>query len=443
MAKAETRSGQLRESGTSAGKPTSLWRNSDFVKFWIGETISLYGTQVTNLALPLTAVLVLRAPPTQVGLLRFLQLVPYLCFALLFGVWADRVRRRPMLITANAIRMVLIGLIPLLYAVHLLSISWLLVLAFAIGTASVLFDVSWMSFVPTVVKDPKNYLEANQKLGVTGSSADVVGPGLAGALVGALTAPFALVVDAVSYLASLATLVLVRADEPQPPRSASRRHVGAELRDGLRWVFGDQMLRPLVLIAPFCNFSLIAIWTLFLLYATRDEHLTPALIGIVFSASSVGGLIGGLISRALTQRFRLGLLYATSMTAIFAGPLIIPFARGPIPILMSLFVLSFFVTYLGLGVANVIMISLRQTSTPTSLMARMNAAFRTVLFGGGSLGGLFAGVIAESVGLRMSLLATAIGSAAMVVPIALSPVSRLRNLPHPVTEVAAAPPDED
>lgn len=436
MAEAEADSAHLGKTGASTAKPISLWRNSDFVKFWTGETISLYGTQITNLALPLTAVLVLRSPAAQVGLLRFLQLVPYLCFALLFGVWADRMRRRPVLIAANVIRMILIGLIPLLAAVHLLTISVLLVFAFAIGTASVMFDVSWMSFIPTVVKDPQHFLEANQKLGVTGSSADVVGPGLAGFLVAALTAPYALVVDAVSYLASLATLVLVRTEEPRPPRSASRRHVGAELKDGLRWVFGHETLRPLVLIAPFCNFSLIATWTLFLLYATRDEHLTPTLIGIVFSASSIGGLIGGLISRALTQRFRLGLLYATSMIAVFVGPLLIPFASGSTPILMTLFIVSFFVSYIGLGVANVIVISLRQTCTPSSLMARMNAAFRTVLFGGGSLGGLAAGLIAGGIGLHPGLIALAIASAAMVVPVALSPVSRLRELPHPVTEVA-------
>ncbi|MBV6696936.1 MFS transporter [Kitasatospora aureofaciens] len=416
----------------SAEQPTApLRHNRDFLKFWSGETLSLLGTQVTTLALPLTAVIAFNATPEQVGLLRFLQLVPYLGLALLFGVLVDRMRRKRVMLLANGARMVLIGLIPLLAATHHLTLPVLLTLACAIGVFSVLFDVSWMSFVPTLVKDPKHYVEANQKLGVTSSTADVAGPGLAGVLVGALSAPVTLVVDAFSYLVSLVTLLWIRTPEPRPEPPAQGRHLGRELAEGLRWVFGDRILRPLALVGPFCNFSMISVWTMFVLYAVRDQGLTPTEIGVVFSASSVGGLVGAALSGRVVKRFRLGAVYAVSMAAIFAGPLLIPFADGPKAVRMALFVGSFFVSYLGLGVAGVVMVSLRQTLTPPALMGRMNAAFRTLLFGGGSLGGLLGGVIGGAMGLRQGLAAIAVGSALMLVPLALSPVSRLRELPPP------------
>lgn len=419
-------------------EPRNLWHNGDFVKVWFGETVSLYGSQITNLALPLTAVLVFSASPGQVGLLRFLQLVPYVGLALVFGAWVDRRRRRPVLITANLARVILIALIPILRWTHHLSMPGLVVLATAVGIFSVLFDVSWMSFIPTVVKDPKRYVEANQKIGVAGSSADVAGPGIAGALVSALTAPVALIVDAASYLASLATLVTVRTKEPAPEASRARRNIAAEMAEGLGFVFKHPILRPLALLAPFCNFSLVIVWTMFLLYAARTEHLSPAIIGMVLSAASIGGLLGGILSSRVIERYRFGLVYAVSMSLIFVAPLVIPLARGPHVILVALFIASFFVSYLGLGVANVVMISVRQTCTPPPLMGRMSAAFRTMLFGGGSLGGLFAGIIAGAMGLHSGLTVVTIGSACLVIGLVISPVSRLTALPQPAQHLVPA-----
>ncbi|MDH6144909.1 MFS family permease [Kitasatospora sp. GP30] len=414
---------------STPGATGELWRNREFLTFWFGETLSLLGTQVTTLALPLTAVIAFHASPAQVGLLRFLQLVPYLGLALVFGALVDRMRRRRVMIAANAARMVLIGLIPLLAATHLLTIGLLLGLACAIGIFSVLFDVSWMSFVPTLVKDKAHYVEANQKLGVTSSTTDVAGPGIAGALIGALTAPISLVVDSTSYLVSLATLLLIRTPETPPAPAAEKRHLGGEIAEGLRFVLGHRVLRPLALVGPFCNFSMISVWTLFLLYAVRDEGLPAGLVGLVFSASSIGGLVGAALSGALLKRFRTGAVYAVSMTLVFAGPLLIPFAAGSRPVLLAFFVAAFFLSYLGLGVANVVMVSLRQASTPQALMGRMNAAFRTLLFGGGSLGGLIGGYLAGGLGTHTALTGIAIGSALMVLAVAASPVSRLKAMP--------------
>ncbi|GAA1180656.1 Na+/melibiose symporter-like transporter [Kitasatospora gansuensis] len=209
---------------TDASSGESLWHNGDFLKFWLGETVSLLGTQVTNLALPLTAISAFGATDEQVGRLRFLQLVPYLGLALLIGVWTDRVRRRPVMLGANLVRLVLLALVPLLYWWHALDLPLLLAIACAVGIASVVFDVSWMSYVPVLVRKPEHYVEASAKTGVSSSAADVAGPGLAGVLVSALTAPVALVVDACSYAVSLVSLLLIRSrsscSPSSPPTSA-------------------------------------------------------------------------------------------------------------------------------------------------------------------------------------------------------------------------------
>ncbi|MDQ1740067.1 MAG: hypothetical protein QOE53_1719 [Pseudonocardiales bacterium] len=410
-----------------------LWRNRDFLLFWFGETISLYGTQVTSLALPLTAVLLFDASTEQVGLLRFLQLVPYFGLALLFGVWVDRVRRRPVMLFANVTRMLLIALVPILSKTGHLSMGPLLVIACGIGIASVLFDVSWLSYVPSIIKDRKDYVEAYAKLGVTSSSAEVAGPGIAGMLVGALTAPIALVVDAFSYLASLITLMLIGAEEKPPPPAVERR-LRTELAEGWNWVFGDRILRPLVLMGPACNFCMVSIQTLFIVYAIREAGLSPFMLGFVLSASAVGGLLGASISRKVIKRLPLGRVYLISMTGIFVAPILIPIAQGPKLFVSVLFVASFFTSYLGLGLVQVVMMSLRQTCTPPSLLGRMNAVFRMLLFGGGSIAGPVGGFIAGWVGLRTALAILAGFSICLLVPLVLSPVSWLRELPEPVGE---------
>jgi MFS family permease len=421
---------ELRPETAAASPSESLWHNGNFLRFWLGETLSLLGTQVTNLALPLTAIVAFHATDEQVGILRFLQLAPYIGLALLFGIWVDRVRRRPVMLAANLTRLVLLALIPVLHWLDALSMWPLLIIACAIGVASVLFDVSWMSYVPALVQDPKHYVEASAKMGISSSLADVAGPGLAGVLVSALTAPVALIVDAFSYLVSAVSLLLIRtAHEPRPEPPATKRHLPTELREGLRWVFGNPILRALAIIGFCCNFSMIAVWTMFLLYGTHDLHLSATTLGGIFTTASVGGLIGATISRKVIGRFPLGRVYFVAQSALLLGPALIALAAGPRPVMVGTFIASFFTSYLGLGVANVIIVSLRQTSTPQSMMGRMTAVFRTLLFGGGALGGLFAGFLAGRIGARGALTVAAIGSAAVVIALIFSPVSRLLALP--------------
>ncbi|NRQ31852.1 MFS transporter [Nonomuraea sp. NN258] len=407
---------------------TPLLRNRDFLTFWFGESVSLMGTQVTTLALPLTAITAFGATDEQVGLLRFLQLVPFLGLALLIGVWTDRLRRKPLMLIANLVRMALLALVPVLYWFDVLTLGLLLGIACVVGVASVLFDVSWMSYVPALVRDREHYVEASAKLSMSSSAADVAGPGLAGALISAVSAPTALIVNACSYAVSVFSLLLIRTPEPRV-RNAVRRNALAELRDGLSWVFGNAILRALALIGFCCNFSMITVWTMFLLYGTNDLRLSPATLGTVFATASVGGLIGAMLAGRIIRRFSLGRVYLVAQTALLLGPTLIVVAGGPRPVMVALFILSFFTTYLGLGVAGVIIVSLRQASTPQAMMGRMTAVFRTLLFGGGALGGLAAGLLAGWLGAYGALIVAAVASACVVVGLVVSPVVKVRSLP--------------
>jgi len=411
-----------------------LWRNADFVTFWTGETVSLFGTQVTTLALPLTAIYSFRASALEVGVLRFVQLAPYIGFALVFGAWVDRHRRRPVMVWTNVVRMILIGLIPVLHWAGRLDMPVLLTVACVVGVASVMYDVSWMPFVPSIV-DPRDYVEANAKMAFSTSASSVAGPGLAGFLVAALGAPVTLVVDSFSYLFSIATLLLVRREEPVPP-PAGRRHLGQEVRTGLTWVFARPMLRWLAIGGFWANFSMVTVWTVFLLYGTYQLRFSSFTLGLIFTISSVGGVLGALIAGRVMKRFPLGLTYFVSLFGLLIGPVVIVLAAGPRPVVVGLMILSFFITSFGLGIANVVVVTLRQVTTPASLMSRMTACFRMLLFGGGAVGGLAAGLLATWVGDKNALIVIAVVSAGAAVLLALSPVTRLRELPAPVLDAS-------
>jgi MFS family permease len=336
----------------------------------------------------------------------------------------------------NLVRLVLIGLIPVLNWLDGLNMPVLLVIACAVGVASVLFDVSWMPFVPTLVKDPKHYVEASAKMGISSSVSDVAGPGFAGVLVAALTAPVALLVDSFSYAASIVSLLLIRTHEPRPPKP-EKRYILAELREGLDWVFRKPILRWLAVVGFCCNFSMITVWTMFLLYGTHELHLSSSTLGAIFMTASVGGLLGAMVSRKAMARFPTGPLYFVAQSALLLGPMVIVVAGGPKAVVVGLMIVSFFTTYFGLGIANVIIVSLRTTTTPQSMMSRMTACFRTLLFGGGALGGLTAGLLTGGIGEKNALIVAAVFSASVIVLLILSPVTRLREMPPAAVEPAA------
>lgn len=412
-----------------------LWGNANFLKFWVGESISLFGAQVTVLALPLTAALTLHGGPAQLGLIRFLQYLPYLLFGLPFGVWVDRSRRRPVMIYANLIRLILIGSVPVLSVLGHLNAVVLFAITFGVGTASVLFDVTWMSYVPTLIHGDRTLLiEANAKLGASSAAAEMAGPGLGGVLVSAFTAPITLAVNAASYAVSIASLLLIRLPETRPARTEHR--MMTELLAGLRFVFSNRYLRVIAMVGSACNFFISATLSMFVLYAVRERDIRPGLLGLILSATGIGGVLGAVYAGRLMRRLGIGKTYTIALSVTFLSQLLIPAAGGPEALLVGLLFAAFFFAYCGLVAANVVALTLRQAITPPEFMGRMNAAMRTLLFGLAAFGGVFGGAIGTAFGLHAALWISTIGSALILGPLVLSPIRRLDEMP-PVADLPA------
>lgn len=413
-----------------------LWRQPDFLKLWAGQTVSLFGSQVTTLALPLTAVLVLRATPVQMGILGAAQFLPYLLLTLFAGVWIDRRRRRPMLIVADVGRAGLVGLIPLLALLGWLRMDALYGIALLLGVLTVFFDLAYQSYLPALV-ERAHLLEGNSKLQVSASVAEIGGPGLAGVLVQVISAPGALVMDAVSFLASVLSLALIHKPEPMPAVSPTRQNVRRELAEGLRVTFGNRYLRALAGEAATSNGFGEVITTLFVLYAVRQLGIGPERLGLILATGSIGALVGSATAGAIVRRFGVGPTIVGSMLLGCLPLLLVPLADGPPLVVNLLLVLAFFVSGCGVALSNVQVISLRQTITPDHLLGRVHASYRTVVTGAIPLGALLGGFLGGAIGLRPALLVAALGVACAPLWVLFSPVPRLRELP---TAVAGAAP---
>ncbi|MCA2217970.1 MFS transporter [Jidongwangia harbinensis] len=414
--------------GATAAPARGLLSNHDFVRVWAGETVSLFGSQITTLALPLVAIVTLQASAFQVGLLNVAHYAPFVALSLFAGVWFDRHRRRTTLIVSNLGRSLLLALIPVAAVLGVLDLGLLYTVAVLVGMLTVFFDIGVLSYVPNLV-DRAHLAEANSKISASYSVAGIAGPGLAGLLIGVLSAPVVLALDALTYLFSAGALATVRRPEPEPAAPAERTSVLASIREGLRTVAGDRVLRHLATQSATFNLFENVVVTVFLLYAVRRLGISPFWLGIVFSAGSVGALLGALVANQ--ARLRLGLGRTLRLATLLAclSPLLFLLPRGAGPVSLVVLAGALGVHMFHLAVFNVNALTLRQSVTPNHLLGRMNASYRLLLFGTMPLGALLGGGLAEVFGLSTAL---AVGVAGLATPIAwlgFSPVFRLRHIP--------------
>ncbi len=402
-----------------------LLAHGDFLKLWSAQTISQLGSQISQLALPLAAIIVLEASAFEVALLGTLEFLPFLLLALPAGVWVDRLRRRPILVVADLGRAGALASVPLAYLFDSLAMGQLYVVAFLAGALTVFFDVAYQSYLPSLVPR-RRLVEGNAKLEASRAGAQVAGPGLGGALVGALTAPYAILVDATSFLASAFLLARIEAGEPQPT-SAARPRLVAELGEGLRYLVCHPYWRAIAATTGTANFFNTLGFSIVLVYAVRRLHLSPELIGLVLALGSLGGVAAALVVGGLARRLGVGATIVGS--AFLFGPplLLVPLAPPsfPLPFLIAGVVLSSF----GSVAYNVTGLSLMQTLTPERLLGRLNASRRFLVWGTIPLGSLTGGALASEIGLRPTLLAGAIGASFSFLPVALSPLRSLRAMP--------------
>jgi MFS family permease len=405
-----------------------LWRHGDFLRLWSAETISQVGSQVSNLALPLVAILILHASAFEVALLATLVFLPWLLFSLPAGVWVDRLRRRPILVAADLGRAALLASIPIAYALDGLTLWQLYAVTFAVGTLTVFFDVAYQSYLPSLVSR-EQLVEGNSKLEVSRSAAQIAGPGLAGTLVDLATAPAAILVDALSFLASALFLFRIRRPEERVVRDGERpRGMLPELGEGLRFVFRNPLLRAMAASTAMFNFFNSVMGAVVIVYFVRRLDLSPAVIGFVLTAGNVGFLAGALLTSRVSRWLGVGPAIVLGSAGGIAIVLI-PFApeNDPIPFLLAAEVGATF----GVAIYNILAVSLRQGLAPARIQGRMNAVMRFLVWGVIPLGTLSGGGLASWFDLKTAVWVGAVGNAFAFVPLLLSPLRSRRAAPEP------------
>ena len=410
-----------------------LWRHGDFLRLWSAETVSQFGSHVTALALPLVAIIVLQASAFQVALLGVIEMAPFILLSLPAGVWVDRMRRKPILVVADLARAALLLSVPAVYWLDALSIEQLYVVGFLAGTATVFFDVSYQSYLPSLVSR-EQLVEGNSKLEISRSGAQLTGPGLAGGLVEALTAPVAVFVDALSFVGSALFLFRIRRPERPPERSATsaaRPSMRTDLREGLAYVLGHRHLRWIAASTATFNLFSSVMFSIFLVFAVRELDMGAGVIGIVFAIGNVGYLGGAVLANKLGRRLGIGPTIVLG-AAMGSGSLLyaIAPASSPIPFLVA----GQIVVSLGLPLYNITQVSYRQAITPERLQGRMNSVMRFIVWGVMPLGSLVGGALATTAGLRTAMWVGAVGMSFAFVPVLLSSVRSLREMPEPVEE---------
>jgi MFS family permease len=412
-----------------------LWRHPDFVKLWSAETVSQFGTQFTQLALPLVAIDVLHVSAFQVAALTTVEFLPFLLVSLPAGVWVDRLRRRPMLVVGDLSRAALLASIPIAYAFDALTIGQLYAVGFLVGIATVFFDVAYQSYLPALV-DRNRLIDGNAKLEISRGAAQLGGPGLAGVVIQALRAPAAIAFDAASFIGSALFIFSIRKEERSPRADGPRRRMREELREGLRYVLTHPFLKNIAACTALFNFFGNMGFAVLLVFARRELDLSPLAIGLALTISNVGPLFAAFNAHRISSR--LGVGRTIILASVLGGPtfLVVPFAphgNTALAFLVPAFILG--------GLANVIynvtQVSLRQAITPERIQGRMNSVMRFIVWGTIPLGSLLGGVLASTIGVKETLIVGGIGCCIPFLPVLFSPVRGIREMPEPLDEAAA------
>jgi len=406
-------------------KMSPVWQGG-FGRLWGSVGVSLLGTQVSMLALPMTALGVLHASAGQVALLAAAGTAPFLLLGLPAGAWVDRFPRRALMVRTDLLRGVLLASVPAAYLFGVLTLVQLYAVAFGVGALSVFFDVASLSVLPALVPHER-IAEANGKLEAARATGQTSGPAIGGVLVQVLTAPVAVVVDAVSYLAS-ALLLRGLPEVPAPPAPERREPLRRLVGEGLRFCLSHRYIRPLAAGAAWLNFCFQGLLAIFVTHAVRDLHLSAGTVGLVLAGSNVGYLLGSLLVPRLNARIGVGRAIGLG-AAMHLALLLVAFAPGTWTV--AWLTLGFTIPAMGLAFWNVNAVSLRQVSTPSAFLARMNASNRFLIWGTMPLGAGAAGVLAGALGLHAAVAILCVGAPFSAVPVFLSAVRSVRTMPQP------------
>lgn len=419
-----------------AMRRSSLWRNPDFLRLWGGQSVSALGSQVSLIAIPFAAVVLLHVSAFQAGLLGTAEYLPWLLIGLPSGAIVDRLPRRPVLITADIGRAAVFASVPAAWWAGHLTIAQLYAVAFVAGALSVFFDVAYQTYLPELVTT-EELVEGNSKLETTGSAASVIGPTVGGALIAAVGAAVSVLADAVSYVVSVLMLLGIRGREQasqdaSAPQGHWLRGMRRDIVEGLRFLLGHPLLRPIVLCSAAANFFIDMVLALVVLFAVRDLGMSSTAVGLAFSVGSLALLAGAAGAPRIAARIGTGPTIvgsATLFTLAFALLAITPRAH-PFWFIAA----QSGITGFAAVVYNVNQRSLRQAVTPSRLLGRVNAGNRFVIYGVSPIGTFLGGVLGTALGLRTTFWIAAAGLAFPALLVLFSPVIRLRRI-----EDASAP----
>jgi MFS family permease len=395
---------------------------------WSGQTVSEIGSQVTVLALPLVALVVLRATTLQVGLLSTAVTSAFLLIALPAGVLVDRVPKRRLMLSCDVARLIVIGSVPLAGAVGVLTLGQLYTVALLSSACTVFFDVAYQSYLPTLL-DRDQLMDGNGKLGTSQSFAQVAGPGLGAGLVGVLGAARAMSGDALSYAVSAISLAAIRTPEPRAVRlnRVERPEPRARIRDGLTYLMREPILRNAAACNGTANFFVIMVESLGPVFLVRTLHVRPGYVGLMLALGAIGGVAGGLASGPLTRRVGSARVSWVSMTVLTAPGILIPLARPGWWVL--LFAAGWMFWMFAATVYGVALASYRQATCPPELLGRVTAATRWINWGTLPLGGLAGGALGTALGVRAALWIAVVGGWSAGLWLLFSPLRTMRDIP--------------
>ncbi len=406
----------------------SLWRDRDFVLLWSAQNASMLGSEVTLLALPLVAGVVLGASPFEMGVVAAARKLPVLFASLPAGVLADRWRKRPIMISTHLVAGLAMLSIPVAAVFGALTLAQLYVVAAVAGLCETVFNPVYQSY-PLVLLGRERLVEGNAKLSLAMTAASTLGASAGGFIVGLAGAVKAMLADALSFFAAALAIWAIRAPEP-PPSPPQGTRMRSEVAEGLRYVFRHPLIRPIALSLPVFSFALAGTHALWIVYVVKELHWQPQVIGLALGVSGLGGVAGGMIAHRLTSRFGLARTIVWSATVYAVGdlPLVLasPGLAGQIVV-----TLSWTILFAGAVIVQVSQRSFRQLITPLELQGRLAATTRWLAWGAAPLGALLAGALAEVVGLRLTLLAAALTVGLGPLVLWLSPLRSLKDDPVP------------
>jgi len=397
-------------------------RTRDFRLVWSSYSVSTVGSEVTVLALPLAAAVLLGASPWQMGLLTAAGTAPYIGFSLLVGAWIDRLpRRRPLLVVADLVAALVLLTVPLAYLLDVLTVTQLVVVELLVGIVRVTFRPAFSAHLPDVVPD-EALTEASSRLKASEATAMLAGPGLGGSLVQLLSAPVALLVDAGSFLVSAALLGRVRAPERVGHVPPPRRHLRVEIGEGLGHLWQDRRLRAIAGAAANVNFFGLMIFALLVVYLTRSQDFTPVMVAAVTVAGGAGSLVGALLAPRVARRIGRGRTIVLGSAVFSLGMLAFPAAHGPRWLVLTLLLVNEVVVGIAMMFFDVSTGALVLSEVPRDMLARVNSSLSTVTQSVKALGALTGGALGTAYGVRPALWVGGVGALTTVLWTWFSPL---------------------